>query len=227
MFSVADIFFAYYTVFFSFYSVYIIMWILYANKEAMKLLFRQFVFWLKLYYLIMYLVTNAIVLYLGGDPPYFICAISIFYAALLFIVMIFDAINTRKFIKIIISSLAVGIFAVRTLEIMLRSFYVDQWDIYDRSIMTVDIPYVDDKARVSIVDMCSNAAQILAIFLFRQLISIIWNPNKALVIATKPFIEYENNKETTPTRRSLKHWQRAIIASWSAVLLFSIVILLQ
>eukprot|EP01083_Nonionella_stella_P176956 620600_1 len=44
MFSVADIFFAYYTVFFSFYSVYIIMWILYANKEAMKLLFRQFVF---------------------------------------------------------------------------------------------------------------------------------------------------------------------------------------
>eukprot|EP01083_Nonionella_stella_P273406 927419_1 len=219
MFSVADIFFAYYTVFFSFYSVYIIMWILYANKEAMKLLFRQFVFWLKLYYLIMYLVTNAIVLYLGGDPPYFICAISIFYAALLFIVMIFDAINTRKFIKIIISSLAVGIFAVRTLEIMLRSFYVDQWDIYDRSIMTVDIPYVDDKARVSIVDMCSNAAQILAIFLFKQLISIIRNPNKALVITTKPLIEYANNKETSPTIKNVKIWLRGTIACWAFLLL--------
>eukprot|EP01083_Nonionella_stella_P160416 524447_1 len=214
---------AYLTVFLLSYSIYIIMWILYANKEAMKLLFRQFVFWLKLYYLIMYLVTNAIVLYLGGDPPYFICAISIFYAALLFIVMIFDAINTRKFIKIIISSLAVGIFAVRTLEIMLRSFYVDQWDIYDRSIMTVDIPYVDDKARISIVDMCSNTAQILAIFLFKQLISFIRNPNKALVITTKPLIEYANNKETSPTIKNVKIWRRVTIVFWTIGLLVWIV----
>eukprot|EP01083_Nonionella_stella_P299338 1016269_1 len=81
MFSVADIFFAYYTVFFSFYSVYIIMWILYANKEAMKLLFRQFVFWFKIWYLIMYLVVNAIIRHLDDTHPYLNCAVSIFYAA--------------------------------------------------------------------------------------------------------------------------------------------------
>eukprot|EP01083_Nonionella_stella_P073121 197475_1 len=218
---------AYLTVFLLSYSIYIIMWILYANKEAMKLLFRQFVFWLKIGYLILFVLTDSIVRHLDDYPPYYICAYSIFYAAILFIVMIFDAINTQKYIKIIISSFAVGVFAQRTSAIMVNTFYVDQSDVYDEAIMTVNLPYVDDKARISIVDMCSNAAQILVIFLFRQLISIIWNPNKALVIATKPFIEYENNKETTPTRRSLKHWQRAIIASWSAVLLFSIVILLQ
>eukprot|EP01083_Nonionella_stella_P299336 1016265_1 len=218
---------AFLVVFYLFCSMYIIMWILYANKEAMKLLFRQFVFWFKIWYLIMYLVVNAIIRHLDDTHPYLNCAVSIFYAALLFIVMIFDAINTSKSTKIIISSFAVGMFALRTSRIMVNTFYADQWDVYDQAIVTFNIPYVDDKARISIVDMCSNAAQILAIFLFRQLISIIWNPNKALVIATKPFIEYENNKETTPTRRSLKHWQRAIIASWSAVLLFSIVILLQ
>eukprot|EP01083_Nonionella_stella_P299330 1016255_1 len=214
---------AFLVVFYLFCSMYIIMWILYANKEAMKLLFRQFVFWFKIWYLIMYLVVNAIIRHLDDTHPYLNCAVSIFYAALLFIVMIFDAINTRKFIKIIISSLAVGIFAVRTLEIMLRSFYVDQWDIYDRSIMTVDIPYVDDKARISIVDMCSNAAQILAIFLFKQLISIIGNPNKALVITTKPLIEYANNKETSPTIKNVKIWRRGTIVFWAMGLLFCIV----
>eukprot|EP01083_Nonionella_stella_P160418 524451_1 len=214
---------AFLVVFYLFCSMYIIMWILYANKEAMKLLFRQFVFWFKILYLIMYLVTNAIIEYLDGAHPYVNCATSIFYAALLFIVMIFDAINTRKFIKIIISSLAVGIFAVRTLEIMLRSFYVDQWDIYDRSIMTVDIPYVDDKARISIVDMCSNTAQILAIFLFKQLISFIRNPNKALVITTKPLIEYANNKETSPTIKNVKIWRRVTIVFWTIGLLVWIV----
>eukprot|EP01083_Nonionella_stella_P160422 524458_1 len=214
---------AYLTVFLLSYSIYIIMWILYANKEAMKLLFRQFVFWLKLYYLIMYLVTNAIVLYLGGDPPYFICAISIFYAALLFIVMIFDAINAQKSTKIIISSLAVGIFAMRTSDIMVNTFYADEWDVYDRAIVTFNIPYVDDKARISIVDMCSNTAQILAIFLFKQLISFIRNPNKALVITTKPLIEYANNKETSPTIKNVKIWRRVTIVFWTIGLLVWIV----
>eukprot|EP01083_Nonionella_stella_P160709 525597_1 len=54
-------------VLFLFSSIYIIVWIVYANKEAMKLLFRQFVFWFKICHLILYLVTNAIVSYLSDD----------------------------------------------------------------------------------------------------------------------------------------------------------------
>eukprot|EP01083_Nonionella_stella_P210394 761727_1 len=75
------------------------------------------------------------------------------------------------------------------------------------------MPYVD-KARISIVDICANSGEILSIFLFQQLVSIIRNPNKALVITTKPFIEYQNNKETVPTVKNIKNWRRATIVSW-------------
>eukprot|EP01083_Nonionella_stella_P160421 524456_1 len=215
---------AFLVVFYLFCSMYIIMWILYANKEAMKLLFRQFVFWFKISYLFIYLVTNTVVRYLDGRfPSYFIWVFFIFYATLVFIVMIFDAINAQKSTKIIISSLAVGIFAMRTSDIMVNTFYADEWDVYDRAIVTFNIPYVDDKARISIVDMCSNTAQILAIFLFKQLISFIRNPNKALVITTKPLIEYANNKETSPTIKNVKIWRRVTIVFWTIGLLVWIV----
>eukprot|EP01083_Nonionella_stella_P157569 511682_1 len=141
--------------------------------------------------------------------------------------MIFDAINAQKSTKIIISSLAVGMFAFRAVEIMVKTFYADEWDVYDRAIVTFNIPCVDDKARISIVDTCSNSAYILAIFLFKQLISIIRNPNKALVITTKPFIEYENNKETSPTINNLKLWRRATIAFWALFLLLVCIFTLQ
>eukprot|EP01083_Nonionella_stella_P157570 511685_1 len=140
--------------------------------------------------------------------------------------MIFDAINAQKSTKIIISSLAVGMFAFRAVEIMVKTFYADEWDVYDRAIVTFNIPCVDDKARISIVDTCSNSAYILAIFLFKQLISIIGNPNKALVIATKPLIGYANNKETSPTIKNVKMWRRVTIVVWAMYLLLWIVVLL-
>eukprot|EP01083_Nonionella_stella_P243026 847202_1 len=49
-----------------FLAIYIIGWILYANKEAMKLLLRQFVFWFKIFYLIQYLVTHEALHHLQG-----------------------------------------------------------------------------------------------------------------------------------------------------------------
>eukprot|EP01083_Nonionella_stella_P273405 927418_1 len=218
---------AFLVVFYLFCSMYIIMWILYANKEAMKLLFRQFVFWFKIWYLIMYLVVNAIIRHLDDTHPYLNCAVSIFYAALLFIVMIFDAINTQKSTKMIISSLAVGTVAWRMFSVMVNTFYANEWDVYDRAIVTINIPYLDEKARISIVDMCANSAQILAIFLCKQLILIIRNPHKALVIATIPFIQYKNNKETSPTIKNVKHWRRATIVGWTVLLLCGMLFLLE
>eukprot|EP01083_Nonionella_stella_P160806 525952_1 len=222
-----DVWFVFCTVFFIFCSIYIIGWILYANKEAMKLLLRQFEFWCKLGYLIVYLVTNAIVYHLDGAPLYSICAFSIFYAVFLFIAMIFDAINTQKSTKMIISSLAVGTVAWRMFSVMVNTFYANEWDVYDRAIVTINIPYLDEKARISIVDMCANSAQILAIFLCKQLILIIRNPHKALVIATIPFIQYKNNKETSPTIKNVKHWRRATIVGWAVLLLLGMVFVLE
>eukprot|EP01083_Nonionella_stella_P121257 364256_1 len=75
------------------------------------------------------------------------------------------------------------------------------------------MPYVD-KARISIVDICVNSGEVVSVFLFKQLVSIIKKPNKALVITTKPFIEYQNNKETVPTVKNIKNWRRATIVGW-------------
>eukprot|EP01083_Nonionella_stella_P173142 596354_1 len=55
----------------------------------------------------------------------------------------------------------------------------------------------------------------------------MWNPNKALVIATRPFIEFENNKEVIPTIKNLKRWRRTTIVGWAVFLLCDIIILLQ
>eukprot|EP01083_Nonionella_stella_P062828 163341_1 len=49
-----DVYLAYWTVVGLFASIYTILWILYTNKEAMKLLLKQFEFWFKIVYLIQY-----------------------------------------------------------------------------------------------------------------------------------------------------------------------------
>eukprot|EP01083_Nonionella_stella_P000904 2580_1 len=88
--------------------------------------------------------------------------------------------------------------------------------------VTVNISFVDNLGRISIAHMAANASKILAIFLFKQLIAIMWNPNKALVIATTPLIEYENNKERSPTIKHLTFWRGATIILWIVWLLFGI-----
>eukprot|EP01083_Nonionella_stella_P160419 524453_1 len=224
-----DAFFACASFLFLLASIYITVWILYSNKEAIKLLLKQFEFWFKLFYLFQYLVANAIIAYILFDhPPHFICAYTLFLAALLCIVMIFDTINTKKSIKLMISSFAVAVFAWRSLQIMLDTYY--EYEVFNGVVVTIDIPYMNDQAseiRISIVDTCSNAAQILTIFLLKQLISMIRKPNQALVIKTKPFIVYENNKQTVPTIKKLKHWRRATTVSWGMFLLLCIVFIVN
>eukprot|EP01083_Nonionella_stella_P160805 525950_1 len=175
-----DVWFVFCTVFFIFCSIYIIGWILYANKEAMKLLLRQFVFWFKIFYLIQYLVTHQILHHFEDFSPFYIFADGICLAVLLFIVMIFDAINTTQSTKLIISCFAVAWFAGGVLGRMMDVFYADQSyaSIYNRAILTFDMPYVD-KARISIVDICVNSGEVVSVFLFKQLVSIIKKPNKA------------------------------------------------
>eukprot|EP01083_Nonionella_stella_P072424 195325_1 len=217
-----DVYFIYWSFLAVLSSSYILVWILYLNKEAMKLVLKQFEFWFKIFYLIQYLIANAILSSYYGDPPYLTCTYFIFFAALLFIVMIFDAINTKKSNKLMISSVAVAVFAWRALDLMYNAFYGDPYGFEKATSVTIHLPYFDDKATISIVDICSNSAQILAIFLFKQLISTIRKPNQALVIKTRPFIEYENNKETVSTIKKLKHWRRATIVFWAVFLLFCI-----
>eukprot|EP01083_Nonionella_stella_P124742 376860_1 len=61
-----DVFLAYSSVLCSFASSYIIGWILYLNKKAMKLLLKQFEFWFKVFYLIQYLIGNAVIMNTNG-----------------------------------------------------------------------------------------------------------------------------------------------------------------
>eukprot|EP01083_Nonionella_stella_P189947 703556_1 len=65
-----DAYIAYLSAVSLFSSIYIFGWILYSNKEAMKLLLKQFEFWFKIFYLIQYLSANAIIQHMiFNDPP--------------------------------------------------------------------------------------------------------------------------------------------------------------
>ncbi len=92
------------------FGIYFFGWILYSNKEPMKLL-KEFEFWYKLFYLSVYLVAEAIIVYIRGDPLYLISTIFIFQATILFLVTIFDATNINISNKTIISSFALAIFS--------------------------------------------------------------------------------------------------------------------
>ena len=47
------------------------------------------------------------------------------------------------------------------------------------------------------------------------MISSFRNPKQASVIKTKPFLIYENKKESIPKRESIKKWKRFTVLFWS------------
>ena len=153
--------------------------------------------------------------YISGDPTHYICGSVLFNFGLLFLVMIFDAVNIKQTNKIIISSFAVGSFVYSTLLWSQIGFYRSDNDIYDQSSVTIPDLFKVSSIQINIVDIAANSAQILAIFLLKQMISSFRKPKQASVIKKKPFLIYENKKESTPKRKSIKNWKRITVLFWS------------
>merc|ERR1712228_1018677 len=108
---------------FLFLFFYCFGWILTANKEAMKLIFGEFVFWFKMIYLIIFLVTSAWIDNLNGWPIYFMIAAFLFDALLFTLTIITDALNLSQTSKILLTAWALGRFAQAMLYFQQASFY--------------------------------------------------------------------------------------------------------
>eukprot|EP01084_Bolivina_argentea_P296618 510884_1 len=82
---------------------YFPFWILYSNKYAIKLLLKQFVFYFKLGYLTLFLISQIWIQYVANTPPMY-CVVSYHLAltVLLLLVMMFDAINITQTNKILL-----------------------------------------------------------------------------------------------------------------------------
>eukprot|EP01084_Bolivina_argentea_P308151 532755_1 len=176
-------------------SIYCFGWILYCNKLVMNMLFKEFEFWFKIFYLSLNLITRGVIRYVEGAALFFNWTGAVFTGSILFLVMIFDAINIKQSNKLIISSFALGAFSRAVLYWSQIAFWRDEFPIYDKLTITTPNVSVLGTMTLNIIDIARNSSLILAIFLFKQLISSIRKPEQALVIKNKPFIIYENTKQ--------------------------------
>ena len=217
-------------VFFSniFLFFYSFGWILTANKEAMKLICREFVFLIKMGYLLIWLATDAGISYLSGYPVYYICAYLLHFTALFTLIMITDALNISQTSKIMLTIWALGVFAGYT--VFYQQSALHQSEEYSKAVVFIPGRVGFDSMRINVVDICANAVQILALFSLKQIYSSIHKPNKASLIKISPLVIYEDGKKVKDNDRShknVKMWRRISIGYWSFVLVIGSLSLLN
>ena len=200
-----------------FFFFYLFGWLLTANKAAMKLIGKEFVFWFKLFYLLTYLVTIAWIRSLEEASAYYVVPYILSNACLFTLTMITDALNISQSSKIILTAFALGTFAYNTLYFQRASLL--QSGIYKEANVLISTPFGFDSMNLNIVDICSNSAQILAIFSLKQIISIIRKPYKATLIKINPLVVYEDQKQAVLDRKNVKIWKIISITWWSICLL--------
>ena len=206
-----------------FFFFYLFGWLLTANKAAMKLIGKEFVFWFKLFYLLTYLVTIAWIRSLEEASVYYVVPYISSNACLFTLTMITDYLNISQSSKIILTAFALASFAYDTLYFQRASLL--QSDIYKEANVLISAPFGFDPMNLNIIDICSNSAQILAIFSLKQIISTIRKPQKASLIKINPLVVYEDQKQTNLGRRHLKIWRIISITWWSIYLLICLVLL--
>ena len=125
-----EIYYAYETFFIFIASLYTYAWILCANMTAMKMLIQNFVFWFKMFYLAIYLVTFAMLLDLERSISYE--SVAIYYsipmaiileAGCLGVAMITEALNIGQSSKLLLTTIAFARFAFSFLYNQRASLY--------------------------------------------------------------------------------------------------------
>eukprot|EP01084_Bolivina_argentea_P260246 439435_1 len=159
-----------------------------------------------------------------GLPLIYIFTSFCYETSALFLVMIFDAVNIKQSSKLVVSSLAMGIFSRSALRWYQEAFYRDELHIYDQLTMTLPNVFGVGSMTFNIMDITINSAQILSIFLFKQMIQSIIQPKKALVIRHKPLIIY-TTKEHLPTMKTVRNWKRMTVFCSVICLLASLALL--
>ena len=211
-------------IFLFFYSI---GWILTANKEAMKLICRQFVFLMKMGYLIIWLAASAWISYLQGYPVYYICIYLLYYAALFTLIMITDALSISQTSRIMLNIWALGVFTGYTVWYQQSALY--QSELYSKADVFISRRLGFDSMRINVLDICANSVQILALFSLKQIYSSIRHPNKGSLIKISPLIIYEDRKKLEDkdrSRKTARMWRLISTVYWSFGLVFGSLVLL-
>eukprot|EP01084_Bolivina_argentea_P183102 316015_1 len=204
-------------------TLYVLIWILYSNKHGINLLCKQFVFLFKVCYLILLVIASIWIEYVANNQPiYYVVAVYMAVTALLLLVMIFDAINVNQTNKILISTLALGLFSMVTVWLWQLEYYPDQYYMYHKAKITIHDHFGFGDIEISILSIASNSAVILTIFLSQQTSITIFYPKRSLVIRSKTFIKYKNKKETKPSANDLKLWRCMCICFNCVCLIYSV-----
>merc|ERR1712228_869064 len=204
---------------FLFLFFYCFGWILTANSKAMKLIFGEFVFWFKMVYLIMYLVTSALISYISEWRIYVIVSVVLCQSLLFTLTMITDALNISKSSKMLLTAYALASFAMNSLLYQQASFY--QTHVYKQANITIPNYFGLDTLHMNIVDIGYQSAQILAIFSAKQIFAVVKNPKKASIIKKNPFIVYEDREDNFLSVKNVRMWKIICIGWWLIALLYA------
>lgn len=198
------------SIFYWFSGLYLFLWFLFANVVALKMLSKEFIFWFKMLYLVIYLATTALVDYLKGLPLIFICSQIAMIAFLLSLTMITDAMNMSQSAKAFLTAFGLALFASNMVIGQQASFH--RLPFYAQSDVQIPSALGFETITFNLVDLSMNAAQVLALFSFKQLVAAIRKPGHASIFKINPLIIYKDHEETIWSMRKLIFVKIGIIA---------------
>ena len=166
---------------------YLSLIVLTVNRRAFSLCVKSFEFWIKIYYAMQFTLASFVidfqdVNFTASDRFTHLC----YYLQIILVVLVFslmDGLNIAVWKK---SSMAVG-FA---LLISVFAVFDTITDDFDYALDIDGIPF-----SIPLTDLITSSNQILAIFLWKQSIMLVWKRNKATIISTWINIKWINDNE--------------------------------
>ena len=215
----SDILQAYWSFSNTLFGTYAFLWMLCANKEALKLITKEFVFWFKILYLAAYLITDAVIEHLEQSPIHMICTSTYCDACLLTLTMLTDTLNIKQSSKIILTAFALALFTWNNFYYEQASLY--QLEIYEQSNISIPDYFGFDAMQLNMVTFMANFAQILAIFSLKQFVAAIIKPHKASILKIDPVLNFKPNTECPSAKSVIRRWKAVAIVCWIFTLIIN------
>lgn len=196
------------------YSIYILLWIMYSNKCALKMVMKSFQTLFKLLYLVQFLCVRTAIGYIRADWPFYgYCSSAMFFGTFLYFVLIFDAMNIRQTHKVLMSCGAAGWFSWTVLDYRDCVYFPNDCSYHDAATVVIPDYFGFGEITVSLIDTAAKSGTVLCIFLVKQAIQSIFRPDQATVINKKPLITFADQSPGSPSRLnwSIKAWRIALI----------------
>ncbi len=166
---------------------------MYSNSKSVKLLLKEVEFWIKVFFLPVYSMTNAVIRYVQGYPLHNICTFFLFSTTILFLVIVFDATKNNTIIDLRLFSQSV-LFHFIAMNMIFISFYRAEYVIDDQFKVTMSLFGVG-LMTINIMHIFITSTQILAIFVFKQMVSLIIKLIHLFKVSTNAKVQERNNSK--------------------------------